>query len=277
MTALPPFTGSYGLPGMSDVVQSVENNFMYGRVIDEYLDMSHVVGTARDAGNTSATTYLRPGLLLGRVTSTGKLKEWNPGATDGSERIVGVNSVMMSMQQDGVNTDRFYNVVTWGTLRTEGLIIPGETTIGLDGKDYEHVAAAQLLEAGFRLNNPYPQGAVVRKDQAATATLTDVDGGKLITDYGASGTTVLTIPDPVPGLKWKFVNVTANQRTISPASNDQIIGLDEAGSGYDDDIDSVIMTGQGSVVELEGVEVGTDTYQYIITNLINCTTDDNAA
>ena len=40
--------------------------------------------TARDSGNTPTTT-LRKGLVLGEVTATGKYKEYDAGASDGTE------------------------------------------------------------------------------------------------------------------------------------------------------------------------------------------------
>ena len=40
--------------------------------------------TARDSGNTPTTT-LRKGLVLGKVTATGKYKEYDSGASDGTE------------------------------------------------------------------------------------------------------------------------------------------------------------------------------------------------
>lgn len=40
--------------------------------------------TARDADNTPTTT-LRKGLVLGKVTATGKYKEYDSGASDGTE------------------------------------------------------------------------------------------------------------------------------------------------------------------------------------------------
>src|SRR5512137_1267458 len=43
-----------------------------------------IASTARDAGNTPTTT-LRKGLVLGRVTASGKYKEYDADAQDGTE------------------------------------------------------------------------------------------------------------------------------------------------------------------------------------------------
>lgn len=45
--------------------------------------------TARDSGN-STTTKLRPGLAMGEIAATGKFKEYDPSASDGSETCVGL-------------------------------------------------------------------------------------------------------------------------------------------------------------------------------------------
>ena len=48
-----------------------------------------VVSTARDSGN-SPTTTLRPGLVLGKITATGKYGQYDNSAADGSEVATGV-------------------------------------------------------------------------------------------------------------------------------------------------------------------------------------------
>jgi len=45
--------------------------------------------TAADAGNTPTTT-LRKGLVLGKVTATGKLKHYNNAASDGTQTAAGI-------------------------------------------------------------------------------------------------------------------------------------------------------------------------------------------
>lgn len=46
---------------------------------------------ARDAGNTTyRTTYLRPGLAMGKVTVGGKLKEYDDGNADGTETLFAI-------------------------------------------------------------------------------------------------------------------------------------------------------------------------------------------
>jgi len=63
----------------------------------EFLLDSHVIQrgvtvdkTARDSGNTGKTTTLRPGLVMGKIEATGKFKQYDPSAADGTETAVGI-------------------------------------------------------------------------------------------------------------------------------------------------------------------------------------------
>lgn len=45
--------------------------------------------TAVDAGHTGYTTHLRKGLAMGKVTATGRYKQYAPGASDGTQTCLG--------------------------------------------------------------------------------------------------------------------------------------------------------------------------------------------
>ena len=49
-----------------------------------------IVSTAVDPGGTPSTSVLRAGLVLGKITASGKYKEYNNGSSDGSEVAVGI-------------------------------------------------------------------------------------------------------------------------------------------------------------------------------------------
>ncbi len=263
---LPQYTGRFAFPGMSDVVESVENEFGYGPANNLFLDTALVDGAARDAGNTGATDSLRVGLLMGRRTSDGKLLQWNPTASNGTEKVYGVLAVPMHMVENAANQDRFFSIARWGTIKVSRIIIPGETDFGVSGKDYEYLAVAGLLEAGFLLGDQdYQFDFKSHANVASTSTLAATMAGKLITDNGASGNTTITLPDPRPGLNWRFGCVTTNTRTIAIASANQIT---HAGGATGT---SVALAGFGAVLELTGVEVGTDSYQYLVTEIIDGT------
>ena len=57
---------------------------------------------AVDAGNTPTTT-LRKGLVLGKVTATGKYKQYDPNATDGTETAALILVDEVDMLQDSTD------------------------------------------------------------------------------------------------------------------------------------------------------------------------------
>lgn len=274
ISGLPLDQNIFGMPGQSDVLTSVENQVWFGP--RDHIDHSpvRIDGASRDVGNTSYTTELRAGLLMGTVRSTGMLRQWSPLATDGSEAITHVLTQMIPAQQSGTNVNRWGYALRLANLKQEGLIVPGVTDPGLEGTDLEFLAAHQLLDRGFKLNKVYHRDGHVHRPVAATATLTTDDAGKLITDLGASGATVLTIPDPLPGLDYHFACMIASGRSIQPVSVDKIISINEAGNAYAATTDDIELTGLGSSVTLRGIEFTGGVYKYIVTGGIRFTADD---
>ena len=79
------------------------------RTPSEFLLDSHAIekgvtidNTARDSGNT-VTTTLRPGLVLGKITASGKYKEYHPSSSDGSETAVGILKDQVKVIDDDAN------------------------------------------------------------------------------------------------------------------------------------------------------------------------------
>ena len=66
--------GGFGAPGVGALLETTERELLWGgdtgKLVAIYKN-GIVDGSTRDSGN-SPTTVLRPGLLLGKVTSTGK-------------------------------------------------------------------------------------------------------------------------------------------------------------------------------------------------------------
>lgn len=85
---------------------------------------------ARDAGN-DITTVLRRGLLMGKVTATGSLKEYDPAASDGTEDVYGVLNVELTMVDTlGQATDRHAPIIISAPLKTKQLLLLGDTLLG---------------------------------------------------------------------------------------------------------------------------------------------------
>lgn len=75
-TFIGPVAGGYMTPSYAWIVNP--DSLEYAKV--------QIDNTARDAQNSAyRTTYLRPGLVLGKVTATGRYKEYDDTDGDGTE------------------------------------------------------------------------------------------------------------------------------------------------------------------------------------------------
>ncbi|WP_146595625.1 head decoration protein [Novipirellula galeiformis] len=112
---------------------------------------AHAIDSAsRDAGNTP-TAVLRQGLILGLVTATGKLKQYDPDAEDGTEVPYGVLPVELRMTDElGVAVDRYCPVIVSAPVKSDRLLILGDSMIGHDDED---VTVAALKLKFFRLSH----------------------------------------------------------------------------------------------------------------------------
>jgi hypothetical protein len=125
--------GQFGIPGSTNAVFSTAREILWGgdesRI--EVLRTSEVIdASAIDAGNTP-TNVLRAGLLLGKVTATGKLKQYDEAATDGTQVVFGVLPVELVMVDGlGVPSDRFVPVIVSAPLKSSALLIGGASFIG---------------------------------------------------------------------------------------------------------------------------------------------------
>ena len=90
-------------PGFSAQSTDTPSTFMLG---DHVMKTGIMLdSSARDSGNTPTTT-LRPGLALGKITASGKYKEYDPSASDGSEVCVGfLEDERKVLDADGVASD----------------------------------------------------------------------------------------------------------------------------------------------------------------------------
>jgi hypothetical protein len=213
-----------------------------------------LAGTARDTGS-SPTDLLRPGLLLGKITSSGKWKEWNPTGTDGSEVIQGVLLFDQKMQDAGVDTDRWFGyALVRGLLKTSALIIPGNSALGLNADNNELIARSQLNDLGFMLDDEYMnQQFGWRKVVAKTGnyTVVELDNGTFFTTVGAAGAVTFTLPAPRIGFRFGFFVGADQNMTVAAAGADQIIGFNNLVS------DSIAFTTAaekiGGFVEMIGI------------------------
>ena len=245
------------------------NEFWWGGAPNPYyVSSGQLVSTAVDAGNTPTTT-LRAGLVLGRVTSSGKYKEWNPDGTDGSEVAAGilVNSVSM-LNIGGTAADKYVGwILTRGHVRSSKILVPGGSTVGISSTS-EYMLRRQL-RYNFNLDDAhlYPvlnAGDTTRAAAADLAVTYQMNGMKFIATTGAVNFTLPAIP--YRGLVYEFFNNIDANMTITSTTADTIT------TDGDLTADSVVFSTTshkiGGHARVEGlVGVAGATGRWMITNL----------
>lgn len=150
-----PALGGFGSPGVGTLDQTFEAEILWGGDNSKGIALykSAVIdGATRSAGNTP-TTVLQPGLLLGKVTATGKLKQWDDGAGDGTETIAGILIEQLKMTDgDGNNADRVLRVLVWGAIKVGSLLVKG---VAFDGHADEAAGRTELNAKNFMLDDEY--------------------------------------------------------------------------------------------------------------------------
>lgn len=173
-----------------------------------------VSGAARDAGNTP-TTLLRNGLLLGQVTSSLEVKEWNPTGTDGSEFIRGLLIAPggHNTQLNSADKDKTSQVLVRGLVKAAKIIVPGGDA-GISGDALEHIIRVQLGLLGFRLDDEITSAAAAYGHagnysniiaKTADFTVLESQNGALFTTEGAAAAVEFTLPSTAKkGLRYTF-------------------------------------------------------------------------
>lgn len=240
--------GAFGnVPGLDSAYTTYENAFSWGlpNTGRGLILPCPILATAVDAG-ASPTWRLRPGLVLGKITSTGKLKQYDATATDGSQIAFGVLMQGLAMQDpySGTTRDKFLGVLVSGPLQ-------GAALYGLDQK-----ARGDLKAQGCIFDDD-PHGAIAyyRVQETAvgagltvTMTTTTYPNGTQLVFTTGTGATAFTLPAPVAGLRYKFTNgIDQNMQILAPTADTLITDGDLAA-------DSVIFSTAshkiGSEVEL---------------------------
>lgn len=210
------------MPGVTDTDFSIAHSGYWGRPEWRWIDgAKRILGSARDAGNTP-NTILRPGLLMGVVTATKSWKEWNQAATDGSQYIRGILRQAMDTQRRGANADHLVGYVDiLGAWKASQILIPGETTYGIIGKDLEFMVRDGVN--GRFLLDDYQAGELRRRTITADATLDYNDHGAIIDNLGDSNALVLTLPTPRRGLRFTFMQVAGQQITLNSSATNEFL------------------------------------------------------
>lgn len=226
-------TGYGSIPGIGAIRTNDEKALVWGQY--ERLHLANegalIVSTAVDAGSTP-TTHLRAGLLMGKITSSGKLKQWDPDATDGSEVVYGVlwREVFMLDPVTQVVVDRIGHVLLTGPVRAADLLILGTAFNSADG---ENIARAQMaprfwIDDDIAKKQAFLGLPLKETAKAASYTVVEADNGTLFTTLGASGAVTFTLPAIRPGLAFEFLNLVDQNMIIASAEGDNLVALHAA-------------------------------------------------
>lgn len=219
--------GGFAKPGQGAALFTTEREIVcQGFEPNRALYKSAVIsGATRDAGN-SLTHVLRPGLLLGVVTSTGEYEEWDADASDGTQFLAGVLwKELRATDFDANNTDRVFTILVGGVPLIAGNLLVQGTA--MTSATDEPLARRVLKSAGFWLDDDpmgYLAGAGFRfETQTGTShTLTKSDNGKMVL-YSSASAVLATLPTILPGLEFDFVRVGDEELVVASAEGDNMI------------------------------------------------------
>lgn len=220
-------TGGFGTPGFDAIAQTSEIEFLWGGDAAKGLVLrqnSIISGSAVDAGATP-TSNLRPGLLMGKVTSSGKLLQWDSAATDGSQNLAAINYHDLKMIDfDGNTTDRVCDTVVRAPLKASQLLIKG---VAFTSAADQYLARRLLAAAGCILDDD-PFGYLAGQQwrtvvKTADYTVLATDNGTLFTTRGAVGAVNFTLPAIAKGLEYKFFVEADQSLTITSATADTLV------------------------------------------------------
>jgi hypothetical protein len=207
------------MPGASDLYLTAEREFRWGTSSQgglQYLPIV-IVSTAVDTG--TPTTTLRKGLCMGKITSSGKYKEYSPTATDGSEIPIGFLLADVNMlDASATAVDRVAVLLVAGPVRA-AQVLP---TITQNMR--KHLHPRFLFDDDLPGNkSPWRQTVAKTADYTVVA---GTDNGKVFITTGDADAIVFTLPAvgaSIIGERYKFIQVTDNNMTITAPANKLII------------------------------------------------------
>ena len=243
--AYPFDTNDMSIPGLETVLETVQNQFWWGPASQQTFLPVCVSGATRDAGNT-VTTVVRGGMLMGRILSSGKIVQWGHGATDGSEKIVGILPAPLKMtDSDGNDKDRYTYLYVGGNAMSDRILIPASAAEGIVDAALEFCVANQLQALGIKLDRHYHYGnafqfgarpqllttAEAATNNAVTVAKTDHGTTFLMTSAGtaADGNVTFTVPTAVKGLVLHFsADIATHSAILDVVDNELVVPGDVA-------------------------------------------------
>ena len=222
------------VPGISEAAETIAGVIAWGPVRQLLQTHAVIASTARDATTAghSPTDLLRPGLLMGKITATGKYKEWNPTATDGSQFVAGILLAEQKMQSLGGDVDRWVGyLLVGGPVKAAALkrgAPSADAFTNFVGDKYEFLARHQM-RGQFRFDDydavEFPQHRAII-NRTSNYVVSRNDEGCLITNAGAGAAITMTLPSlsGVVGAHYAFSCVANQNIVIAAAGGDAVYG-----------------------------------------------------
>lgn len=211
---------SGALPGITAVATTTENTVVWGGAKSPLLEFDNfpIDSSAVDSGSTP-TTILRPGLVLGKVTSSGRLVQYSATATDGSQVPFGVLVRGLSMLDlNGVVENKFGKVMVAGGVK-------GGSLYGLD-----QYARRMMVQCGKFVFDDDTQGqagfgglAFGELAKTANYTVVAADNNRLFTTSGAAGAVTFTLPAIAAGYAFEFLAIANQNMAVTSAEGSNIV------------------------------------------------------
>lgn len=213
-------TDSYGIvPGLTTSRETYEAEFRWGSEFQGVFANGLIDGNAVDTGN-SPTYELRPGLLLGQVTATGKYKQYSPTATDGTEVASAILIEALRMQDfSGTAVDRFYAVLVGGPVQTSKII-----NIDLNARQQmSNFIFDDSSNLGSIVGNHwFPWKRFITK--TANYTVLNTDNFTLFDNTGAGAEVDLTLPAIANGYCFGLYATVAQTFKFISAEGTNVVG-----------------------------------------------------
>ena len=224
-----------GLAGHGSKKSTYEAEIGWGKVELGIVMSGLISGTARDSGNADGGTKLRPGLLLGRITSSKKWVHWDPTATNGSDVVQGVLlGDLRVTDEDGNNKDRNGPILVAGPVKGAKLIVPGDAAAGGITQLARSQMYGRFLIDDELAGNRFSFLRVVAKTADYTVTIADHD--TVFTNRGAAGAVNFTLPvlataadkAKAKGCRYRFVCEADQTITITGGTADTLVVYNDA-------------------------------------------------
>lgn len=173
----------HGRPGIGAVKQATHRKVFRGGFTPKYLPFGRVIdGTkSRDAGNTGAINIIRPGTLMGKVTSSGKYAPAVIGATGAAYS----SGTSLTLASAAVGTEIVRRIGTSGTFRITGPAVAGGP-VQSEVVTYSGISSATVTVTA--LVNDYVSGSFIGDTDGSYLPVTFIPDGWGVDVTDSTGT-----------------------------------------------------------------------------------------